>query len=249
MKFQIRIADRIVEIRSIYKQVHTYCESYIIDDQQDEPDVVIESSYDDLLRILMKMRQTNTNMYHANEDYPDLETIERIMIYEKIADAMLQYDTLLVHGAVVSTDGNGYMITAPSGIGKSTRAKLWVDNIPDSIVINGDKPLIRFTEDIMVYGTPWSGKESWNHNSAVPLKAIFFLERADEGEKDAVIPIDASATMIRLYNQTYQPPDAMTMYRIFSLFKRMNGKVNFYLFRSAPTPEAVRLAYGTAKDE
>lgn len=29
------------------------------------------------------------------------------------------------------------------GVGKTTHTKLWLDNIPGSFVVNGDKPLIR----------------------------------------------------------------------------------------------------------
>ena len=250
MRFQIRLADKIVEIRSLYKQVYTYCESYVIgSDQLCDPDIVIETTYADLYSTVGKMRKTCPELYHVSENCPDLETIERISIYEKIADAMLDHDTLLIHGSVLSTDSNGYMITASSGVGKTTRTKLWIDNIPNSIVVNGDKPLIKFSEDeILVYGTPWSGKEGWNYNTSVPLKAILFLERADEGESDTIIPMDTADGMIRLLNQTYQPPYDKAIYRILQLFKRMEGKVNFYLFRSAPTPEAVKLAYETVKN-
>ncbi len=249
MTFQIRLADKIIEIRSKYKLIKDFCSSYIID-PQDKPDLIIETKMEDLYNSVIKLRQKNAELYHADEECPDLETIEKLTIYEKIANALLDYDTLLVHGSVVSTNSEGYMITAESGVGKTTRTKLWLDHIPNTVVINGDKPLIRFSEDeIEIYGTPWSGKEGWNNNISVPLKAIYFLERTEEGEQDVVKPIEEADAMIRLFNQTHQPPDKMAMLRIFTLFKRMTGKVKFYLFRSSPTMEAVKLAYDTANEE
>lgn len=248
MIFQIRLADRIIEIRSIYKLVYSFCKPYIVY-QDKNPDIIIETTLEDLYQSVLEMREKQSRLYHTDEECPDLETIEKVTIYEKIANSLLDYDTMLIHGSVVSTDGNGYMITAPSGVGKTTRTNLWAESIPNTIVVNGDKPLIRCSEDeIVVYGTPWSGKEGINHNTAVPLRAIFFLERAKEGEKDTVNPISSTDAMIRLYSQTHQPPDSMTKLRIFSLFNRMNGKVKFYLFRSTPTTEAVKLAYDTASN-
>ena len=55
-----------------------------------------------------------------------------------------------MHGAVVAIDNKAYMFTANSGVGKTTRAKLWLNEYPDSIIVNGDKPLIKITENIII---------------------------------------------------------------------------------------------------
>ena len=39
--------------------------------------------------------------------------------------------TVLFHAAVVGLDGHGYMFLGKSGTGKSTHARLWLQNIPD----------------------------------------------------------------------------------------------------------------------
>lgn len=84
--------------------------------------------------------------------------IENEIIQKKIADVMPSFNTFLMHGSVVSLNNQAYMFTAPSGTGKTTRTRLWVDEYPSSIVINGDKPLIKVTEeDIFACGTPWCG--------------------------------------------------------------------------------------------
>ena len=43
--------------------------------------------------------------------------LETLAIYRKIADQMLDYDTILFHGSCVSVDGDGYLFTAKSGTG------------------------------------------------------------------------------------------------------------------------------------
>ena len=247
MHFFIKLAEQIIEVKSMYDKVCSMCQRYIISDSTHiEPDIVIETSRSDL----EKFRE-NTNIENdaRQNDISHNEYLETLSVYTKIANAMIEYDTLLIHGSVVSTGGNGYMITAPSGVGKTTRTDLWVKNIPETIVINGDKPLIKISdEEVIVYGTPWCGKEGWNNNIGVPLRSVLFLERADNGEKDEVTEIDAGSGVIKLFSQTYQPP-GNKMNRIFHLLHRMNGKVKFYNFRSSPTSEAVKLAYGTINSE
>lgn len=49
---------------------------------------------------------------------------ETLAIYRKIAEALIPRGILLVHGSTLKVNGNGYMFTAPSGVGKSTHAAL-----------------------------------------------------------------------------------------------------------------------------
>ena len=95
-----------------------------------------------------------------------------------------------MHGAVVAWKNQGYLFTAPSGTGKSTHLALWKKYLGDQAeVINGDKPILKVTEDeVWVYGTPWAGKEQWQVNKKVALKGICFLER---GEKNSIQKIDS----------------------------------------------------------
>ena len=157
-------------------------------------------------------------------------------------------DTFLMHGSVVALDNQAYMFTAPSGVGKTTRTRLWLDLYPDSIVVNGDKPLIKITStEAIACGTPWCGKEGWNTNTMVPLRAIFLLERADEGEESSCEEISLGKAFPFLLQQTHRPEDPDLMRKTLSLLKSLEGKVKIYRFRSTPTEDSVRLAYETAR--
>ena len=37
------------------------------------------------------------------------------------------------------------MLVGKSGVGKSTRASIWMDEFKDSFIVNGDKPLIKIS--------------------------------------------------------------------------------------------------------
>ena len=52
-------------------------------------------------------------------------------------------DTLLFHAAVVSHEGRGYMFLGPSGTGKSTHARLWLQHIEGTELVNDDNPIVK----------------------------------------------------------------------------------------------------------
>lgn len=95
------------------------------------------------------------------------------------AFAASRYDTLLVHSSVVVHDGKGYMFLGKSGTGKSTHARLWMENIPGAYLLNDDNPVVRIMDgEARVYGSPWSGKTPCYVNESCPVGAIVQLCQA-----------------------------------------------------------------------
>lgn len=87
--------------------------------------------------------------------------------------------TLEMHASVIEQDGKGYMFLGPSGTGKSTHSRLWLENIERSHLLNDDNPIVRITDgQAFVYGSPWSGKTHCYKNMKVQLKAIVNLSQA-----------------------------------------------------------------------
>ncbi len=83
--------------------------------------------------------------------------------------------TLLFHAAVVSQEGKGYLFLGTSGTGKSTHARLWLEHIRGTELVNDDNPVVR---DGIVYGSPWSGKTPCYRNVSVPIGGIVMLSQA-----------------------------------------------------------------------
>ena len=246
MIVRLKIAGRVIEIRTHHELIVKNCKHYLLsEDFSDPPDIRIETSQKELIETYKHLNSLENSL-----DYSKLciDHLESIVIFRKIADAMLSYDTLLIHGAAVATAGQGYLLTADSGVGKTTRSRLWIDNIPGSIVVNGDKPLIHISdESVTLYGTPWCGKEHWNTNVAVPLRAIFFLERAEEGEADVVEELGTKQAILMLGPQTHEPAGQNSLLRIMHLLWVMANNVKCYRLRCAPTAEAVRMAWQAAR--
>lgn len=89
-------------------------------------------------------------------------------------------NTLLIHASVAVADGKGYVFLGKSGTGKSTHTRLWLNNIPDSWLLNDDNPVVKIEKGgcVMVYGSPWSGKTPCYRNEKAPLGAVVRLSQA-----------------------------------------------------------------------
>ena len=115
-------------------------------------------------------------------------------------------------------------------------------------MVNGDKPLLKKEGSICrAYGTPWCGKEGWNTDTSVPLRAIFLLSRADDGSGNRVRKMPFAEAFPRLLHQTHLPEAPEARRRVLDLLRSLAGRVSVYDFHSEPTEEAVRLAWETAR--
>ena len=242
--FKIELAGMKIEVECQYRYVFNWCKRYLA--HFDKPDFIISTSQEEIVANRIDVPAKETGSQGVAVCYAD-EYIEPFIVGQKIAERALSYDAFLMHGAVVATEGLGYLFTAASGVGKSTRAKIWLDEYPGSFIVNGDKPLIKVTDsEIFACGTPWCGNEGWNTNTMVPLKAIFLLERADE-KQNTIEEVSLGKAFPILLQQTYRPRDTENMRKTIVLLKALEGKIKIYRFQSAPTSEAIRLAYETAR--
>ncbi len=84
-----------------------------------------------------------------------------------------------LHAACVEKDGYAVAFTGESGLGKSTRARAWVEALGAEF-ISGDRPAVRLEKTgSTACGVPWDGKEQIFRDVERPLKAILEVRRSD----------------------------------------------------------------------
>lgn len=159
----------------------------------------------------------------------------------KILEEAVLHRVIYMHGSAVSLNGQGYLFTAPSGTGKSTHARLWREQFGDEVVmINDDKPLLRFTEDeIYLCGSPWNGKHGLGCPMEAPLRGIVRLRR---GEINEIEPMSQAEAVKELYLRTYRFKDREKMQIVMELIGRIVEKVPCYSLRCNMEPEAAEVA-------
>ena len=113
------------------------------------------------------------------------------------AFASADKQTVLLHASVIRKDGRGYLMTAPSGTGKSTHTFLWYKNIPGCDLMNDANPVVRIVEGTpIIYGTPWSGKTPCYRNIEAPVGAIVRIQQRKKNEIRRMRPVEALAHLL-----------------------------------------------------
>lgn len=162
-------------------------------------------------------------------DIPDYGICESLAIYRKICKKILaDYNGILFHSAALRYKGKAYLFTAKSGIGKTTHIRLWKDLLGDKVVIiNGDKPILRFKDDkIIVYGTPWQGKENYGSNINAPLGGVFLLNR---GVQNTVEKADSKTALKLMLAQTLRYQNKENVENLLSFMEKIILEIPIYI--------------------
>lgn len=202
--FTIKIADIPVGVNNRFRETEEYCQDFIVDE---EPIFIVPA--EDMGK---ELKLEPLGSLYSDE--------ELIIIHKRLIHKILQYDAFLMHAAVISVDGAGIAFAAKSGVGKTTRVKLWLKAFGERAkVINGDKPVLRFiNNELIAFGTPWRGKEGLGSNCSAPLKAICFLERSDEV---ALNRLEGKDIIVRLFHQVLVPRKIENFDRLSALINKM----------------------------
>lgn len=159
----IELAGFIFTIDNQFSYMEKLCQDYIVD----TPGEKIWITKKDILR-------ENRDGGKWPEAY-----LESLAFYRKICERLLEKDILLFHCTALELEGKAYLFTGLSGIGKSTHAKLWRKYFGNKVVmINDDKPLLSIRkEGVIVYGTPYGGKEGLQTNTSTHVSGIVVLHQ------------------------------------------------------------------------
>lgn len=238
MQNRYKIADKVVEINSIYEEVHKYCSDYLTDEPADYSVTTTQTDID--------FERDKSAHEDEIEGIPTRQFsdgyLEELAVYRKIAEQMINYDTVLFHGSVIAMDGVGYLFTAKSGTGKSTHTRLWREYFGErAVMVNDDKPLLKITDSgVTVYGTPYNGKHRLGTNTSVPLKAICILTRSADNH---IEPITREQAYTMLLQQVYRPANMLKMTKTLELVDRLADSVKLYHLGCNMDISAAQVAY------
>lgn len=152
-------------------------------------------------------------------------------------ECLFPYDGIVsLHSACVDCGGRAVAFTGPSGIGKSTRARAWIDALGAEF-LSGDRPAVRLNGNhAIACGVPWDGKEQIFRDAQLPLAAIFEVRRAPFR---AMRRLSASQAHKALMKQCFIPMwDNRSSVAAMSVMRRLADAVPVYRLFCGPDADA-----------
>lgn len=173
--------------------------------------------------------------------------LESLAFYRKFCEYAATEDILLFHSAAVEVDGKAYLFTAPSGTGKTTHIALWQQLHGNKMtIINGDKPLLKITDKIIVYGTPWDGKERQSKNTSAQVAGICILKRGQENKIKRISSTEALSTIM---SQTFRPQGKENLKKVLKNVMILSNNVPIWVMECNISEEAAKMSYKAMSEE
>lgn len=146
-----------------------------------------------------------------------------------------------LHSACVQLESEGVCFSAPSGVGKSTRAAQWAETL-GAEPVSGDRPSLYLSEGgVMVSGVPWDGKEGIYRNVQYPLKMICSIVRSDQVSARRLSRAEARQLLMR---QCFIPMwDTDAAAAVLTTIRRLLDQAVFVELCCGPDAEAARESY------
>lgn len=176
----------------------------------------------------------NMTLYMANDYFP-LSSLIRVACESGIT----RMSGVPLHASLIEKEGQGIVFLGPSGMGKSTQAKLW-KQYENADFICGDRPTLCKRDGIWYgCGMPWDGKDGLYRQKMVPIRALISLEQAKDNK---LMRLSNMASMKVLLNQVMMPMwDEVAMDDTSDLMWQLANDIEFYHLKNRADKEAVAL--------
>lgn len=159
---------------------------------------------------------------------PDSEDfyIEYRTLISLTAKELLKYGCCIFHCVSFIYKGYAWLLSAPSGTGKTTQYFNWNRLFPGEIeMISGDMPVLKLEQEcqLSVHPSPWNGKEDIGSMNSAPLGGIIYLE---QGNDNLISSLSVSEGLINIFRQFIVVPE--TEDQILSLTKLIEAMFVHY---------------------
>lgn len=158
--------------------------------------------------------------FYAREcHYPLAYPLDEVIFLHRLA----REGGLLVHACAVVRDGEARLFTGPSGAGKTTIARLMLQE-PDTVVLSDDRIVLRRDgAGFRAFGTPWHGDAPLASPAGARLGAIHAIHQADRLEARPLFAAGAASAV--LGNAFLPLHDRLAAERSLALVEQIVGAV------------------------
>lgn len=222
----------------------------------DAEELFISKDIDGSYNAVVKVRSTGKEYFlHATSAW-DYITLSRNCISRDCPPSVIdkfimlvfiyassRYGTVLLHASSIKLGTDAVAFIGHSGAGKSTHSRLWLDNIDGAQLLNDDQPAIRVNagNEIIIYGTPWSGKTCCYKSDSAVLRGIIRMKQAPYNKITSLTPVYLLREL--LSSCSMMKSDNVTFKFITATLAKIASHVSGFILENKPDKDAVTLSY------
>ena len=153
------------------------------------------------------------------------------------------HETVLLHASCIKLQEDAVAFIGQSGAGKSTHSQLWLKYIPETSLLNDDQPAVRINSEgeIVIYGTPWSGKTHCYKQEKATLKAVVRMVQAPYNQ---LTPMKRIILLKELLSACSMMKAETTSFEIITqTLLKIAVQLTGFMLENKPEKEAVDLSY------
>ncbi|MBQ0081084.1 MAG: hypothetical protein KBS95_06020 [Alistipes sp.] len=152
---------------------------------------------------------------------------------------------IAIHSSVAVHDNKAILCLGESGTGKSTHTRLWIENIPQTTLLNDDSPIIRMWDGVSTaFGSPWSGKTPCYKDEHYPIKAFIRLSQAPHNKIRKLPALEAIGALLPSCPPSFAY-DTPLQDNICNILSDMICSSEVYHLECLPNSDAAKLSYKT----
>lgn len=199
-----------------------------------------------LAEVSMSMSEIESafDFYAEDSDVVPTEAyVEELELGTKVSDKLIEYDCIVFHAAAFVWSGRAWLLSAPSGTGKSTQYALWKTLYGEKVqMLNGDKPILKKNSNgFSVHPSPWAGKENMGQNITAPLGGIIFLEQCNENSICRLTPAQAVGRVLVQF--VFSRDNECQVRAVCRLEEEMLNSIPVYLLKNRGDFDSARLCH------
>lgn len=166
-------------------------------------------------------------------------------LHAVVEAAMPSIGGSIVHASCIKHKGKAVLFCGPSGMGKSTQARLWMDTY-DCYMLSSDAPAVfpnQSGSGAIAYGMPWDGSDNIMIQEDAPVAAVIELSQSKENR---IRKMTSQEAFERMMKQGHTPMwDQEAMFLAIMVMKKIARAVPFYHLDCRPDADAARLVHKT----
>ena len=175
--YEVTLANEIIRYSFLFPETRKFFYPCISRSEETEYDIKVEEE----------------RFLHFKNVYPDYASnalIENHALIGLTSRELLKRNGCVFHSCAFIHDGYCWLLTGPSGVGKTTQFMNWFDVYPEEItILSGDKPILKMENNgLMVYPSPWNGKECISTMNSAPLAGVIYLKQGDHNDLHLLKP-------------------------------------------------------------